>query len=115
MKTHTLIATLSFVIGAAAACGPPSRDNAVQKSAELACNRYQKCGTLDANYASFGECRADWERRFYDTWPESRCEDIDPEQLDECQVRIETFDCDGGLIDIALVLAGTCSANQVCE
>lgn len=107
--------SLALIALLTAACGPPTRDSAVGESARLTCQRYRTCDTLDDNYASFGECRADWERRFYDIWPSNQCEDISPEQLDECHDQIKAFDCDGNVIDIALVLGGSCSRSQVCE
>lgn len=113
--TYKLIAlgvTSSFI----AACGPPSRDGAVDQTARKACQRYEQCDALDDNYSSYNECLTDWENRFYDTWPADQCGDgrIDPEQLDECQLQIETFDCDNSGLDIIGVLFTSCSARQVC-
>ena len=104
------------MMGAALACGPPSRDGAVKQTAKKVCKRYDQCDSLDDNYASYDECLSDWEATFYDTWTENNCNnDIDPQQLDECHAQIETFDCDGNGFQVLGILAGSCSANQVCS
>lgn len=112
-KLLVLLITIAF----AAACGPPTRDRAVTKTARKVCKRAEQCGTLDDNYSSYNECLTDWENTFYDGWSESNCDNgqIDPVQLDECHTQIETFDCDGNGLDVLGLLLTSCSAAQVCS
>ncbi len=107
---------VGLVLSLVAACGPPSRDSAVVKSARKVCKRADACGTLEENYGSFRECRTEWEDTFYDSWSEASCGDgqINPTQLDECHAQIDAFDCDGSGLDVLSVLLTSCSANQVC-
>ena len=111
-----LIAAALFVT-LAVGCGPPSRDNAVETTARKICKRAEECDTLDRDYGSYGECRAEWEDNFYDGWSEAACGDgqIDPKQLDECHTQIETYDCDSNGWQAVGILLGSCSANQVCS
>lgn len=111
---HALILALGVPV---AGCGAPSRDRAVVKTARKVCKRADQCGTLEDNYDSYSECRAEWEDTFYDAWTEGVCGDgqIDAVQLDECHTQIETFDCDGSGLDVLGVLFTSCSAGQVCS
>ena len=98
------------------ACGPPSRDRAVQTTAKKTCDRFDQCGELEENYSSYNECLTEWEDNYYDGWSADECEDdINPDQLDECHATIDNFDCDSGGLGVLAILAGSCSQAQVCD
>jgi len=93
-----------------------TRESARDKATKAACDRYQVCGLIGADaasYTSYDSCSIDWRATWEQRWPAATCTAINQDGLAVCLNAIGATECTS-VVDVLLTLA-KCEAVDVCK
>lgn len=114
MKTRVLLPLL-LLASALPGC-QPSRTEARDRTAEVACRRFESCEGFGEGktYPNRDDCLVRQRSFWNDLWPADRCEQqINAQALETCHKAIEITDC-RNVLDIVNTAFSKCGAQNVC-
>lgn len=111
MKRMMVVAAVFGLVG----CGPVTRGEARDMTAQKACDWYQSCNEIGAGltYEDRDECLLEIENAFNNLWDNAACDEIERESLDVCLNAIENTQC-GNALDFLNTVFNRCSVDTVC-
>lgn len=116
MVRMALAAALMVGMVGMVGCGPYTRADAREVTAQKACDWYAACGEIGEGeqFEDRDECLLETENSFNSLWNDESCAEIERENLEVCLRAIEDTQCNNAW-DFINTVFNRCSVANVCE